>query len=165
MIDKSQQIREAISDLLPRLWRYCFMLTGNHSMADDLAQAACLRALEHEHQFQIGTRFDRWLLRIAQTIWLNQLRAAKVRQGAGSEPADEILMDDSADSEMTLYLSQVLSKVMQLPEAQRNIIFLVAVEGYSYKEAAEHFGVPIGTVMSRLAAARAKLSALINETR
>jgi RNA polymerase sigma-70 factor (ECF subfamily) len=115
--------------------------------------------LEYEHQFQIGTRLDRWIFRIAQTIWLNQLRAAKIRQGSGTlPPAETVLADTAADSETILYVSQVLSAVMELPEAQRNVIFLVCVEGYSYKDAADHLGVPLGTVMSRLASARAKLT-------
>ena len=159
MIDRNQEFREAIKDLFPRLWRYCFVLTGDRSAADDLAQAACLRALEYEHQFRMGTRLDRWMFRIAQTIWLNQLRAAKIRQGSGTlPPAETVLADTAADSETILYVSQVLSAVMELPEAQRNVIFLVCVEGYSYKDAADHLGVPLGTVMSRLASARAKLT-------
>ena len=162
MIDRSQEFREAIKDLFPRLWRYCFVLAGDRSAADDLAQAACLRALEHEHQFQISTRLDRWIFRIAQTIWLNQLRAAKIRQGSGTLPLEETaLADTSAGSETILYVSQVLSAVMELPEAQRNVIFLVCVEGYSYKDAAGHLGVPAGTVMSRLASARAKLTSAL----
>jgi RNA polymerase sigma-70 factor (ECF subfamily) len=107
------------------------------------------------------TRLDRWVFRIAQTIWLNDLRAAKIRRGKGMmQPEEADLIDPAASAELTLYLAQVLSGVMELPEAQRMVIFLVCVEGYSYKEAAEHMGVPIGTVMSRLAAARARLSAM-----
>ena len=76
------------------------------------------------------------------------------------EPEDAGLIDPAASAELTLYLAQVLSGVMELPEAQRMVIFLVCVEGYSYREAAEHLSVPIGTVMSRLAAARTRLSAM-----
>jgi RNA polymerase sigma-70 factor (ECF subfamily) len=160
MIERSQEFREAIKDLFPRLWRYCYILAGDRSTADDLAQAACLRALEYEHQFKIGTRLDRWIFRIAQTTWLNQLRAAKIRQGSGTLTPEEIaLAGTAADSETILYLSQVLSTAMELPEPQRNVIFLVCVEGYSYKDAADHLGVPLGTVMSRLSSARAKLTA------
>ena len=45
-----------------------------------------------------------------------------------------------------------------LPQAQRETVLLVYVEGYSYREAAELLGVPIGTIMSRLAVARATLA-------
>jgi RNA polymerase sigma-70 factor, ECF subfamily len=54
----------------------------------------------------------------------------------------------------------VFSEVMALPEAQRAAVLLVYVEGYLYKEAAEHLDVPVGTVMSRLASARDRLSVL-----
>jgi RNA polymerase sigma-70 factor, ECF subfamily len=164
-IERSQEFREAIKDLFPKLWRYCFILARDRSIADDLAQAVCLRALECEHQFQTGTRLDRWIFRIAQTIWLNQVRAVKIRRGSGTLPPEEIaLAGTAADSETILYLAQLLSTAMELPEAQRNVIFFVCVEGYSYKDAASHLGVPPGTIMSRLASARAKLTASLTAT-
>ena len=52
----------------------------------------------------------------------------------------------------------MLLEVLALPEAQRTTVVLVYVEGYSYKEAADMLDIPIGTVMSRLAAARGKLA-------
>jgi RNA polymerase sigma-70 factor, ECF subfamily len=54
---------------------------------------------------------------------------------------------------------------MELPEAQTSVVYLTCVEGYSYKDAAEHLGVPIGTVMSRLASARAKLTSSVGRSR
>ena len=155
------EVRSGIDKLLPRLWRFCLLLTKDRSAADDLVQAACLRALEREHQFQPDTRLDRWLFRIAQSIWLNQIRSDKVRTGTGVLAAEEAeLIDTCAGPELNLYLRQVLSRVTDLPEAQRMTLLLVYVEGYSYKEAADHLGVPIGTVMSRLAGARERLAAL-----
>lgn len=155
------EVRTGIDKLLPRLWRFCLILTRDRTAADDLVQAACLRALEREHQFQPDTRLDRWIFRIAHSIWLNQLRSDKVRTGTGMLPSDEAeLVDASAGPELNLYLSQVLSRVMELSEAQRMTVLLVYVEGYSYKEAADHLDVPIGTVMSRLAGARERLATL-----
>ena len=153
--------RPSIERLLPRLWRFCLVLTGDRGKAEDLAQAACLRALEREHQYQPGTRLDRWLFRITHSIWLNQLRAEKTRRGAGTLPVEQAgLVDLGTDAESSLHLTQVLSDVMALPPAQRIVTVLVYVEGYSYKEAAEHLGVPIGTVMSRLSVARSQLLSL-----
>ena len=65
-----------------------------------------------------------------------------------------------ATIESNILAGQVLRKVQALPEAQRETVFLVYVEGLSYREAAETLGIPIGTIMSRLAAARAKLAGL-----
>jgi RNA polymerase sigma-70 factor (ECF subfamily) len=148
---------------LPRLWRFCHVLTGGTVAADDLAQAACLRALEREDQFQPDTRVDHWVFRIAQSIWFNQMRAEKIRRGGGLVPVEQAeLVAGGADPESNIFVAQVLSRVMALPEAQRVVVLLVYVEGYPYKEAAEVLGIPIGTVMSRLAAARGRLAALQN---
>jgi RNA polymerase sigma-70 factor, ECF subfamily len=158
-------VRGGLDRLLPRLWRFCLVLSGDRCVADDLVQAACLRALERERQFEAGTRLDRWVFRIAQTIWLNQLRAEKVRRGAGFVPVeDACLIDGGFDAEANFYLNEVLSQVLALPEAQRTAVLLVYVEGYSYREAADHLEIPIGTVMSRLAGARDRLSALRDGT-
>jgi len=159
LIRSTDTVRDGLDRLLPRLWRFCLVLTGNHSTADDLVQAACLRALEREDQFEVGTRLDHWVFRIAQTVWLNQLRADKIRRGRGLVPVEDAgLVDLHAES--NLYLAEVLSDIMTLPEAQRMTVLLVYVEGYSYKEAAEHLDIPVGTVMSRLAGARGRLSAM-----
>jgi RNA polymerase sigma-70 factor, ECF subfamily len=144
-------VRDGLDRRLPRLWRFCLVLSGNRSVADDLVQATCLRALEREDQFQPGTRLDRWLFRVAQTVWLNQLRAEKVRRGGGLVPVEQAgLIDAASDAEASLFANEVFSEVMALPEAQRAAVLLVYVEGYLYKEAAEHLDVPVGTVMSRL---------------
>jgi len=153
------EVQAGLPPLFPRLWRYCLVLTSNHDRANDLAQAACLRAIEKAHQFAVGTTLDRWVFRIAQRLWFNELRSEAVRRGGGLSTIDEIdLPDPSADTETNIYARQVLLSVMNLPEAQRATVLLVYLEGYSYREAAETLDIPIGTVMSRLSAARAKLA-------
>jgi RNA polymerase sigma-70 factor, ECF subfamily len=152
--------------MLPRLWRFCHVLTGDRAAADDLAQAACMRALEREYQFQPQTRLDSWLFRIAQSVWFNQRRADRVRRGGGLVPAEDAgLVGASSDAETNIFLTQVLSQVMALPEAQRVTVVLVYVEDYSYQEASEVLGIPIGTVMSRLAGARSRLAQALGEAR
>lgn len=154
-------VSAGLADHLNRLWRYGLVLSGNQDTAQDLVQATCLRALEKSHQFEEGTRLDRWLFSILNSIWKNQLRAQKVRQGQGFVSAEDALLFDGAQlMETNITARQVLSKVQALPEAQRETVFLVYVEGYSYAEAAEILEVPMGTIMSRLAAARKKLSGL-----
>ncbi len=146
---------------LARLWRYGLVLSGNRDTAEDLVQATCVRALERAHQFQIGTRLDRWLISILHSIWLNEIRARKVREGRGLVDADAVLVFDGLkDTETNILAGQVLREVQDLPEVQRETVYLVYVEGLTYREAADTLAVPIGTVMSRLAAARAKLAGL-----
>ena len=152
---------EGIAAELPRLWRYGLVLSGNRDTAEDLVQATCVRALERSHQFQPGTRLDRWLVSILHSIWLNEVRSRKVRQGQGLVDADVVLVfDGMKDTETNILAAQVLREVQGLPEVQRETVYLVYVEGLTYREAADALAVPIGTVMSRLAAARAKLAGL-----
>jgi len=146
---------------LKRLWRYGLVLSGKRDVAEDLVQATCLRALERSHQFTPGTRLDRWLFAILHSIWLNDLRAARYRQGQGLVDAETALIFDGIrDIETNILAGQVLKEVNSLPEVQRETVFLVYGEGLTYREAAEVLAVPIGTIMSRLAGARAKLASL-----
>jgi RNA polymerase sigma-70 factor (ECF subfamily) len=144
--------------VLPRLRRFARGLTGSAVEADDLVQAACERALARQHQFQEGTRFDSWMFRIVQTIWIDQVRARDVRKESG-EVAEERLGSDEPVRrvEARLALAEVRRAVDRLPPDQRTALLLVTVDGLSYKEAAEVVRVPVGTIMSRLARARIAL--------
>lgn len=144
--------------LLPRLWRYALVLSGDRDVAGDLVQAACTRALERERQFQTGTRLDSWMFAILSSIWKNQLRAKAIRLGNGHVNAEHALIAEVASEiETNILTRQVLSAVGRLSEAHRIAVLLVYVEGCSYKEAAEALDIPIGTLMSRLAAAKTSL--------
>ncbi|MGO4573973.1 RNA polymerase sigma factor [Microvirga sp. 2TAF3] len=161
-----EEVRAALAGQLIRLWRYGLVLAGRRDVAEDLVQATCLRALERAHQFEPGTRVDRWLFSILHSIWLNELRSRRVRQGEGLVDAETALIFNGAEQvESNVLKTQVLKEVQALPEPQRAAVFLVYVEGLAYREAAEILDVPIGTVMSRLAAARAALGKLGAERR
>jgi RNA polymerase sigma-70 factor (ECF subfamily) len=154
----STRFSDQLIAVLPRLRRFARGLAGAAAEADDLVQAACERALTREHQFQEGTRFDSWMFRIVQTIWIDQLRAREVRKEDG-DVAEERLGSDAAvrGVEARLALAEVRRAVERLPPDQRTTLMLVTVEGLSYKEAAAVAGVPVGTIMSRLARARIAL--------
>jgi RNA polymerase sigma-70 factor, ECF subfamily len=151
--------RLQIVDLLPRLRRFAYALTGDQDKGDDLVQETCARALSRLAQWEPGTRLDSWMFRIAQNIWLDQRRAHKVRGDAADiDEAYDVAGDDGRDvTEHRLTLSEVSKGIAELPGDQQVIIALVCVDGLSYKEAAEVLEVPIGTVMSRLARARRAL--------
>jgi RNA polymerase sigma-70 factor (ECF subfamily) len=154
-------VKVGLASELRRLWRYGLVLSGNRDVAEDLVQATCVRALERAHQFMPGTRLDRWLFTILHSIWLNEVRSRRVRQGQGLVDAEAVLVfDGMKEIETNILAGQVLREVQSLPEAQREAVFLVYVEGLTYREAAETLAVPIGTIMSRLAAARGRLAGL-----
>jgi len=153
------EVRSGLEAHLARLWRYALTLSGARDIADDLVQATCLRAIERAHQFQSGSRLDRWLFSILRSIWFNEIRSRRIRVCEGTLDASEALSFDGAhEIETNISAAQVLRALGRLPKAQREAVLLVYAEGYTYREAAELFGVPIGTVMSRLAAARLALA-------
>lgn len=116
--------------------------------------------MERAEGFAPGTHLDRWLLVMARRIWLNELRADAVRRGGGLVPVEEIdLAADNLPAEMNIFAGEVFTAIAALPDAQRETVMLVYVEGYAYKEAAEMLEIPIGTVMSRLANARKTIAA------
>ena len=147
-----------VATLTPRLWRFALRLTRNSHDAEDLMQRAYVRALERRHQWQPATSLLSWLFAIEYSLWMNELRSPQRRRTGSLESEDEWsnLADANphADPEYATVCKQVMAAVQALPEAQRLVITLVAVEGLSYREAADVLDIPIGTVMSRLARAR-----------
>jgi RNA polymerase sigma-70 factor, ECF subfamily len=156
----SPSFNDQLIAVLPRMRRFARGLTGSAAEADDLVQAACERALNRTHQFQEGTRFDSWMFRIVQTIWIDQLRSRNIRKEASEDEAMHIGTDEAVRRvEARLALQEVRSALQELPAEQRAALMLVTVDGLSYKEAADVAEVPVGTIMSRLARARIALQA------
>jgi RNA polymerase sigma-70 factor (ECF subfamily) len=153
----SQQLVE----LLPRLRRFARALTRSDADADDLSQAAIERALLHEASWLPGTRLDSWLFRIAQNLWRDELRAHRRR----AEPLEEDSLvgeDGRVSFHRQLEVRDVARAFDKLPEEQRVVMALVVLEGMRYEEAAHTLGLPVGTVMSRLARARSRLAAVVS---
>jgi len=154
--------RLELIDLLPRLRRFGLRLSGSAETADDLVQAACLRALERWHQWQPGTNLAGWCFRIMQTIWLDEGRRRRRSPIAGGVDIDDVAARAPADTpEASDALGKVEAEIARLPEEQRTVLLLVVSEGLSYREIAAIQNVPIGTVMSRLSRARQRLAAAI----
>jgi RNA polymerase sigma-70 factor (ECF subfamily) len=159
----SVRFSDQLIAVLPRLRRFAAGLSRSATEADDLVQAACERALAREHQFQEGTRFDSWMFRIVQTIWIDQLRARDVRKEDGDIAEERLGTDEPVRRvEARLALAEARRAIALLPPDQRATLMLVTVEGLSYKQAADVAGVPVGTIMSRLARARIALQQLID---
>ena len=154
---------EEIVALLPRLRRFAIGLAGNEDDGDDLVQAACERALIRRGQWREGTRLDSWMFRIIQTLWIDRGRADRVR-GRHMQPVDpdsQIGSDGERLVEARLTLDAVQRAFSALSDEQRVVLLLVCVEGYSYRESAEITGMPMGTVISRVARGRMALSRLV----
>ena len=157
------EFRRELVQLLPRLRRFASVLTRSHDDAEDVVQAAVERALRHADSWQQGTRLDIWLYRIMQNLWRDELRAHRRR----AEPLDshaDIAGADGRDVTMRHIQSNEARQALDdLPEEQSVVIALVVLEGMSYQQTADILEVPVGTVMSRLARARARLAASLGE--
>jgi RNA polymerase sigma-70 factor, ECF subfamily len=155
---------EDLVALLPRLRRFALSLTGSVAEADDLVQAACERALRARDQWVPGTRLDSWVFRIIRNLWIDAIRKRKTEGIV--EAIDEASNVEGEDGrelvETALTLTDVNNAVSELPEEQRTVLLLVCTEERSYQEAAEMLGIPIGTVMSRLARGRRSLAERFN---
>ena len=159
MNGKTEQLQTGLIELLPELRRFAYSLTCDRDAADDLTQSALERALTKASAWDSSRPLKFWVFRIARNLWLDQLRAEKVRGNTEDIDDEEVDIADSRLAAMHTMqeLREVTDKMRDLPEDQRAVLALVALEGYSYKETAELLDIPIGTVMSRLSRARKTL--------
>ena len=159
----SDTFRDQLSALLPRLRRFALGLTADADRADDLVQAGCERALARQQQWQPGTRLDSWMFKIMQNLWIDQLRARSDIVDVEPEEIERVPDRDwNRGIEAKLTLEQVMQAMQKLPAQMRSVLALVCIEDLSYREAADTLGVPIGTVMSRLARARLELHRILS---
>lgn len=149
----------------PRLRRFAHALTRDPADADDLAQAAAEKAFRSHHQFQPGTRFDSWMFRICRTVWIDMARSRgrKAVFEAPPDAADHLGHDPTAATEAAIDLGTAMAAMQQLPDEQREVVALILIDGFGYREAAEILDEPIGTVSSRLVRGRKALLKMLGE--
>jgi RNA polymerase sigma-70 factor (ECF subfamily) len=158
-VNPSEARRQMVA-LLPRLRRFALVLERTPDAADDLVQASVERALIKLDQWQPDFHLDRWIFQIMKTVWLNKRRGAALRRTEDiDDHPNEMSVDGVGVADAKLTLSEVRAAFDQLPEEQRQALFLVSVEGYTYQEASELLGVPVSTLVSRLVRGRATLMA------
>jgi RNA polymerase sigma-70 factor (ECF subfamily) len=144
--------RREVEAAVPALRRYARALTRNAELADDLVQDTLVRALRSEHLFH-GGELRSWLYTILTNLNRNRLRSLARRP-----PVQSIDDNDAPDMAGPEAGGRDIERALaSLVEDQRAALLLVVLEGLTYREVAEVQGVPIGTVMSRLARGRALL--------
>ena len=149
--------RQNVEATIPALRRYARALTRDSDIADDLVQDTLVRALRSEHLFH-GGEVRSWLYTILTNLNRNRLRSLS-RRPALSPIEDNDMPDASGPEAGGRDIERALA---MLVEDQRTALLLVVLEGLSYREVADVQGVPIGTVMSRLARARAQIKTYLD---
>src|SRR6266487_4674420 len=146
--------RQSVEAMIPALRRYARALARDADIADDLVQA-----LRSERLF-LGGDVRSWLYTILTNLNKNRRRSLARR------PQFMPLLDNNPDASGTEAEGRDIARALAtLVEEQRAVLLLVMLEGLSYREVAEIQGVPIGTVMSRLARARAHVKASLEGER
>ena len=150
---------------LPLLERYALVLTRDRDQARDLVQQTLVRALGAAATWRVGSDPRPWLLSILHNLHVSQARHEQVRRRHAETLAAELAATSPvagpAPQDAQVELGQTLEAMLGLPEEQREILILSAVEGLTYLDIAQVLGVPLGTVMSRLSRARAALRAVL----
>ena len=162
--DQRDGFEDGLLAMLPRLRRFAAGLARNLPEADDLCQMTIERALRSRGQWQAGTRLDSWTYRIMRNIWIDEGRAKTRRMQTFVDAEAGLDVGAAGGQEARVELSDVDRALAKLPDEQREAVLLVMVEGYSYKEAAEIVGCPVGTLNSRLVRGRDALMGLLGET-
>ncbi len=162
---EEEVLRLEMAALVPRLRRFALGLTRAPDQADDLVQATCERAIRGLDGFTRGTRLDSWMYRIMQNLHRNALRdhAVRLRHATQVGLQGEPSLDGAGAAQARADLQTVGAALDRLDPEQRMALILVGVEGFSYQEAAEIMEVPVGTVTSRLARARLRLRAALED--
>ena len=161
MNEDNAAFRRELVSLLPRLRRFAKALAGTHDRAEDLLQTAIEKALRNWTSFEKGRRLDSWVFKIMQNVWLDMRRSA-IKGPVFSDEAFDVVGEDGRDVVAArAELGIVRAAFADLPEDQRAVMTLVVLEGFTYGEASSALEVPIGTVMSRLARARAAIAARV----
>jgi RNA polymerase sigma-70 factor (ECF subfamily) len=160
--DRHQQFMLTVGPVLARLHRIARVLCGDADVAQDLTQDALVRGLQAFGSFEVGRPILPWLARIMRNVFINYTKSGRARY----EVCDEDAVDGAWTPEQPGALDQLeraeliqrlRQEIAELPQPFQLVVILCDQEGFSYEEAAEVGGVPVGTVRSRLARARAVL--------
>jgi RNA polymerase sigma-70 factor (ECF subfamily) len=160
-----ESFENELSALLPRLRRFAHGLCRSSAEADDLAQMTVERALRSKAQWQPGSRLDSWLYKIMRNLWIDTVRSRSRREPFEAPAAEAEMLghDPRAGIEAGIDLRRLMAAMDRLPDEQREVVALILIEGFGYREAAELLGLPIGTVSSRLVRGRTALLGLVGE--
>lgn len=153
----SAELHAALVAELPHLRRFAYFLMRGSDRADDVAQEALVRAVKHIGGLRPDSNLRAWLFTIARNVARNEARRQRRSPVDPHTDLADIQPAQAQSQEAAIEMRELQEAVLRLPPAFRQTLFLCAIEGLSYEDAAQVLGVPIGTIRSRLARARRAL--------
>jgi RNA polymerase sigma-70 factor, ECF subfamily len=152
------KMHDLLNDHIMPLRRYALALTRNVDQADALVQDTLAGAIESASAWDPRRDLRRWLFGIMHNVHVLASRRSLETNIAGQ--LTSITSDSVPAAQLDeIHFDETMTALMKLPEEQREVLVLIGVEAFSYKDAAEMLGIPVGTVMSRLGRAREALRA------
>lgn len=151
-----------IATCLPRLRRYARALVKDRDAADDLVQDTCERAWAKAESWRPGSDARPWLFSIMHNVFIDQRR----RPGLELQPLEDQVAEVPVRATQSdqLEVRDVARAFERLPAEFSEVLLLVTTEEMSYEEVSAALSIPVGTVMSRLSRARARLRAILQES-
>jgi RNA polymerase sigma-70 factor (ECF subfamily) len=151
---------EVLGDHLDRLYRAAWALCGRREDAEDLVQETCVRVLAKQRVISSDADALPYLLTVLRNTFVSSIRSGSRRPRTA--PLDDhegrLAAPQGASPGTVLAAREVFAAIAGLPDDQRDVVVAVDVGGLSYAEAAHAFGVPVGTVMSRLCRGRDRVA-------
>lgn len=158
------EIHWMIAQEIPALRRYAQILLRNPEKNDDLVQDTLERAIKKSHTWRRDGSIRSWLYRIQYTVFINRYSRPHLKEIAEQDVIDHAAMPGPAYQDDRMEVQRVMHAADKLKPRHREVLLLVAVEGFSYDEVAGIIDIPVGTVRSRLARAREDLRAELKTT-
>jgi len=154
---RSQHFKKRLEEIRPSLYKMAYSWCHSGDIADDLVQETVIKAMRKAGSLRDIKAIHSWMFMILSNCWRDYLRRQKP-----TEDIDECIFTDDNTPELAQERQNITDIVQEaiatLPQGQRQVLSLVAFEGFSYTEVSEIMGIPIGTVMSRLNRARKALA-------
>jgi RNA polymerase sigma-70 factor (ECF subfamily) len=160
-----------VEEHLDRLYAYALHLAGAPDDARDLVQASALKALGAKNVPDDALAYRTWLFRILRNTWIDECRR-RARQPTswdaleqdGTASGNDAWHPDVSSIEKRLFNRLAVREgLARIAPDHREVLVLVDMAGFTYKEVAELLEVPIGTVMSRVSRARKRLLQALEE--
>jgi RNA polymerase sigma-70 factor (ECF subfamily) len=167
--EHAELFEELAVPLFRPLFNFAHWLARDQHEAEDLVQETYARALKGFSSYQAGTNFRAWIFRILRNTFLASRTGLKAAPHISiDEETEETLLPSTEETPETILMTastrqHIQAALERLPVVYREVVLLCDVEEMKYPEIAELMGIPIGTVMSRIARARKILRGMLAE--
>ncbi len=161
---KSAQFRRDLEANWDRLYRVAYALNHDQQLAEDLVQTTVEAALVNHRKIPDSESLQRWLFKVLVNKWRDHCRTRKFHDPINDETNIAHLANPELDHELRETVERVYTAMRKMSEKHREVLSLISVENFSYKQVANILDLPVGTVMSRLSRSRKQLRILLDES-